>query len=152
MIAVGAEVQPRVAEPDQAGGEQHADGLIEIVGGHDAALFARSRCAAACRRRAARRRVRWPSPGRRRRRWQSAKEWRTADQREGEESHEGGAQGHEAEFHLVAGEAPGQHVARADADGEEGPEQARRRYRRRAARLLPKYCRSVLSSTPANQK
>ena len=35
-----------------------------------------------------------------------------------------GAERHQSEFHLVAGEAAGQHAAGADADGEEGPEQA----------------------------
>ena len=44
-------------------------------------------------------------------------------QREREEAHQRGAQRHQPEFHLVAGEAAGQHVAGADADGEEGPEQ-----------------------------
>ncbi len=34
-----------------------------------------------------------------------------------------GAHGDEAEFHFIAGEAAGQHVADADADGEEGPEE-----------------------------
>ena len=34
-----------------------------------------------------------------------------------------GAHRHQSEFHLIAGEAAGQHVADADADGEEGPEQ-----------------------------
>ena len=40
-----------------------------------------------------------------------------------EESHYASAHRDQAEFHLVAGEAAGQHVAHTDADGEEGPQQ-----------------------------
>src|SRR5450759_3084672 len=118
----GAEVQAGVTEPHDEARDEHADGLVEIVGGHHAALFAgvaalldvgveRDHEEAAGHRQA---------------------NHRGGGEREGvahghqgerEKAHERSAHGDQPEFHLIAGEAAGQHVARADADGEEGPEQ-----------------------------
>ena len=44
-------------------------------------------------------------------------------QGESEEAHQRRAHGDQPEFHLIAGEASGQHVAGTDSDGEEGPEE-----------------------------
>ena len=118
----GAEMQPRVAEPDREARDQHPDGLVEIVGGHDAPFFARIAALldvgverddeeAAGHRQADHR-----GGGER-------EGVAHGHQREREDAHERRAQGHQPEFHLIAGEAPGHHVARTDSDGEEGPEQ-----------------------------
>ena len=101
---------------------EHADGLVEVVGGDDAAFFAGVAALL--------------DVGVERDDEEAARH-READhggggegegvahdyQGEGEEAHECGAHGDEAELHLIAGEAAGQHVAGADADGEEGPEE-----------------------------
>ncbi len=116
----GAEVQAGVGEPHDGARDEHADGLVEVVGGHHAALFAgiaalldvgieRDHEEAAGHRQA--------NHGSRGEREGVAR----GNQCQGEESHERRAHGDEAEFHLIAGEAAGQHIAGADADSQEGP-------------------------------
>ena len=54
---------------------------------------------------------------------ESAKEWRAATSASAKNPMKCRAHRHQAELHLVAGEAAGHHIAHADADREEGPQQ-----------------------------
>ena len=97
----------------RAGGEQQADGVVEVVGGDDAALFATAGALLQERverhdeeaRRHAEQREHQHGTGIR-----AARE----EERDAEDAHEGGPSGHEAEFDFVAGETAGEQAAGAD--------------------------------------